>query len=272
MPGFNTWADDKRIKGLVILVLILAAVALSAYSYYTYKQSRYAFTGPNTISVAGKGEIMAKPDIGSFSFSVDAEGADAKAAQEKSATAMNAVVEYLKQNGVEDKDIKTSNYYLTPKYEWQTETKDVVCTQWGCPPQNGKQVQTGFMVNQTVEVKVRDTAKAGDLITGVGQKGATNISQLSFTIDDMEALQRQAREMAIKDARENAAKLADDLGVRLGRMMNYWEDQGGMPMPMMYAAKDSMASGAMMESAIAPSVPTGENSVVSNVTIVYEIR
>ena len=73
MPGFESWAGDKRIKTLVILVLLLAATALSAYSYFTFKQSHYIYGGPNTVSVAGKGEIFAKPDIASFSFSVAGE-------------------------------------------------------------------------------------------------------------------------------------------------------------------------------------------------------
>ncbi len=269
MPGFQSWAEDRRIKGLVILVLLGAVCALGMYSYQTYKQSKYASTGPITISVQGKGEVMAKPDIATFSFSVLAEAEDAAAAQEQSAKALNAIVAYLTENGIAEKDIKTSYYNLNPKYRWEQDRTQ--CTQWGCP--EGRQVLEGYQVNQTVEVKVRDTAQAGDLISGVGTKGATNISGLNFTIDDDESLKREAREMAIKNARENADKLAQDLGVHLGRMMNYWEDQGGYPVPM-YAAKAAGMGGdmAVMESAIAPSVPTGENTITSNVTIVYEIR
>lgn len=267
MPGFHAWADDKRIKSLVILVLVLSAASLAAYSFYTYKQSQSLYAS-NTISVSGKGEIFAKPDIASFSFSVEAEALDAAAAQEKSAESMNAIVSHLKENGIEDKDIKTSGYSLNPKYRWE----QGICTQFGCP--NGKQILEGYTVSQSVTVKVRDTAKAGDLISNVGEKGATNISGLSFTIDDDEKLKRDARELAIKDARENAKKLADDLGVRLGRMMNYWEDQtGGYPMPM-YDTMSSMGGEGMAREAkmMAPSIPSGENTITSMVTIVYEIK
>ncbi len=268
MPGSPTWAGDARIKGLVMLVLIVGATALGAYTYYTVKQSQYIYSGPNTISVTGKGEVFAKPDIATFSFAVEAEDKEAAGAQEKSASAMNAIVEYLKNDGkVEEKDIKTSGYALNPKYRWE----QGICTQFGCP--NGKQILEGYTVSQTVTVKVRDTAKAGDLISNVGSKGATNISGLSFTIDDDEALKRQARELAIKDARENADKLANDLGTRLGRMMNFWEDQGGTPMPMYDMAMSARADGmGGMEKIIAPTIPSGENTITSNVTIVYEIK
>lgn len=268
MSGFQSWADDKRIKLLVILVLILSVVSLGAYSYSTYKQSKYIFGGQNTVSVAGKGEIFAKPDLATFSFSVDAEAPDAAAAQEKSATAINAIYEYLKGNGVEEKDIKTSGYALNPKYRWE----QAACTPYGGCPQ-GKQILEGYQVNQTITVKVRDTAKAGDLISNVGENGATNISGLSFTIDDDEKLKREARELAIKDARENAKKLADDLGVRLGRMVSYYEDQG-YPTPMYDMAQSYRGESAGMskDASFAPSLPSGENTITSNVTIIYELR
>lgn len=225
------------------------------------------FGGQNTVSVAGKGEIFAKPDIATFSFSVDAEAPDAVAAQKKSADSINAIYAYLKANGIDEKDIKTSGYALDPKYRWE----QGVCTQWNCP--EGKQILEGYRVNQTITVKVRVTAKAGDLISNVGENGATNISGLSFTIDDDEKLKREARELAIKDARENAKKLADDLGVRLGRMVSYYENQGGYPVPMYNMAMSERSSdsmGASMKSS--PSIPTGENTITSNVTIVYELR
>lgn len=254
---------------LVVLVLILAGVSLAAYSYATYKQSKYMYSGQNTVSVSGKGEIFAKPDIASFSFSVEAEAPDAAAAQKKSADSINTIYAHLKDNGIEEKDIKTSGYALNPKYRWE----QGVCTQWNCP--QGKQILEGYQVNQTITVKVRDTATAGDLISNVGEKGATNISGLEFTIDDDEKLKREARELAIKDARENAKKLAEDLGQRLGRMVSYYEDQGGPIYPMYDKGMMGMGGDAMSaraEMAPGPSLPSGENTITSNVTIVYELR
>jgi uncharacterized protein len=265
MPGFSSWAADGRLKTLVLAVLILSAVALAMYSYYTYKQTRAIFAS-NTISVSGKGEVFAKPDIATFTFAVEAEAVEAADAQDKSAQDMNAIVEYLKGSGIEDKDIKTSGYSLNPKYRYEQGT----CTQWACPP--GKQILEGYTVNQMVSVKVRETGKAGDLISGVGTKGATNISGLSFTIDDDQKLKADARDMAIKDARKNAERLAGSLGVRLGRMTSFFENDAGGPIPM-YASMDASMGGMAKNerAAIAPSIPTGENTITSNVSIVYEI-
>jgi uncharacterized protein YggE len=232
------------------------------------QQSKGVYTGETVINVRGTGEVFAKPDIGSFSFSVLAEGKDANEAQTKSAEATNAILAFLKESGVAEKDIKTDYYNLNPKYDFN----QAPCPMYAsyCPESTPKLI--GYDVSQTVTVKVRDLTKSGDLISGVGGKGATNMSNLQFTIDDETALMTEARALAIADAKKQAEQLAKDLGVEIVRMTGFYEEtNGGYPMPMY----DSYAKGGdMMEQAVsvAPSVPTGENTIMSVVNISYEIK
>lgn len=258
-PFLSLW----YVRVLIILSLIGLVIALLAYANLASRQAEYANFGPTTISVTGEGEILAKPDIGQFSFSVRAEGADAATAQNQSAESINAIIDYLKNNGVEEKDIKTENYYLSPKYRYE----ERLCISGSyCPP--GDRVLDGYEVSQMVRVKVRDLDKAGDLISGVGGHGATDISNLQFTIDDESNLKAEAREQAIADAKERAKELADDLDVRLVRIINFWEDEGGY-MPYYGMGGED----AMLESrATVANMPTGENSISSRVNITYEIR
>ena len=128
----------------------------------------------------------------------------------------------------------------------------------------------GFQVSQTLNVKVRDTKKAGDLLSGVGSLGASSVSGLSFTIDDEDALQAEAREKAIEKARGKAEQLAGQLGVSLVRVVGFSEDGGGYPMPMY--ARAEMAFGDFESKMAAPEIPAGENKIVSNVSVTYEIR
>jgi len=266
MPGFSQWANDSRFKALTLLVLVLGVIALASYSYFTLKQAKYVFGGPTNISVTGKGEIFAKPDIATFSFSVTAEEVDATTAQQKGAEAVNKVMEFLKEKGIEEKDIKTSNYSLQPKYEYT----QGICTQWSCPP--GKQNLVGYTLNQSVEVKVRKTDTVGDIFTGITENGGMNVYGPTFTIDDDEKLKAEAREKAIADAKVKAEELATQLGVRLVRMTSYWENEnGGYPMPM-YDKGMSYGGDAMERASVAPSIPSGENQIISNVTLNYEVR
>ncbi len=258
-------AGDKRFKILVFLVLILLGVALGAYAHLAYVQARQVDGNLSTISVSGTAETFVKPDVATFSFSVFAEEKDAVAAQKKSADAINAISAYLKEQGIEEKDIKTINYSLNPKYEYT----QVPCTSWGpCP--GGKQNLVGYSVDQTVSVKVRSIEKAGDLIAGVGTKGATNVGGVEFTIDDTDAAKEQVRKEAIEDAQEKAKRLAESLDVRLGSLVNYFEDTPG-PIYNGYGGDAMMMKSAEAQMS-APEITPGEHTLTSNVTLIYKVR
>lgn len=259
-------------KGYVQVLLTLALIgvvgALGAYTHLTLKEAKSVFTGEANIQVAGEGEVLAKPDIGTFSFSVQAEGEDAATAQEESAKAINAVLAYLEEAGVAEKDVKTDNYNLNPKYRWEQAACPVGSV---CP--GGEQVLDGYEVFQSVTVKVRDLDASGDLISGVGERGATNISSLQFTIDDEDELMMQAREAAIADARAKAKELAKNLGMELGRVTGYWEDTNGGYMPeMRMATMEMSADNGGFGGKVAPSLPTGENTISARVNISYELK
>jgi uncharacterized protein len=259
----ETWAGDKHLKALVYVVLALAAVGLLAYAYHAYTEAQYVGGRFSTISVQGTSERFVRPDVASFTFSVMAEAATASAAQQKSAEASNAILAYLKEQGVEEKDIKTVGYSLNQKYE---AAQNAICTSVYCPPT--RQVLAGYTVDQTVSVKVRAIDNAGTLLSGVTEKGATNVSGISFTVDDPEDIQAEVRQEAIDEAEARAKELADSLGVRLGRLVSYYENG---PQPLPYGgyggAKLEMAMDAA-QVAVAP----GENEIVSAVSLVYEIR
>ncbi len=257
--------QDAHIRMIAKLVGVAAIIALLAYTYFAYVQARNIDHMPVSITVDGKGEVFAKPDIASFNFSVISKEADAASAQSRAGESMNAIVDYLKSKGVEEKDIKTTGYYLNPRYEYPETT----CTQWGCPPA-GEPKLVGYEVSQSIDVKVRKTEDAGVLIAGVGEFGATNVGGLNFTIDDEEKYKSEARELAIADAKAKAKVLADELGVHIVRMNGYWEDQGVMPYYGM--GGEAVMDMAMTKSAnVAPEIPTGENTITSNVHITYEI-
>lgn len=250
---------------LASLVLVGVVTALSAYTYVTLTQADNMYTGPTTISVTGEGEVMAVPDIGSFSFTVNEGGADAALALEASSKKVNEVIAALKEAGVAEKDIKTESYNLNPKYKYETRP----CPMGSYCPQ--EQIEDGFEVSQTVAVKVRDLDKAGSLISLVGSKKVDNISSLSFTIDDDEVLKAEARALAIAQAKAKAVVLAKDLGVTLDEMVSYYEEENfGQPVP--YAMGGDMKALSEVAPSAAPQLPVGENTTRSRVSLTYRIN
>jgi uncharacterized protein YggE len=255
------------IKLLTAGFLISATVAVLTYAALTYQQAKHWQTGPMMINVSGEGEVMARPDIGSFSFSVRAEAETATAAQEQSAIAMNDIITYLGEAGVAEADIDTSNYNLSPRYRWIEE----VCVP-GTVCRGGERVIDGYEVTQTVTVKVRDLEQSGELISGVGQRGATNVSSLQFTIDDPANLEAEARARAIADAQAKAEVLAEALGVRIVKMTGFNEEgEGRSPVEPYLMARSEMAMDGL-GGGVAPSVPVGEDEIISRVNISYEVK
>lgn len=260
--------QETYMKRIAALIGIMAIVALGAYTYSTLKQSKYLYSGPTSISVEGTGEAFGKPDIATISFGIEAKEAAAKDAQAKVDGKMKEVQEYLKSVGVEEKDIKSTYYYVGQWFDYSV----APCTNFYCPP--SEPTLKGYQATQNVTVKVRDTAKVGDILGNLGSKELQNVSGPEFTIDDMDVLKAQAREAAIKDAQEKADVLAKNLGVRLGRMTGFWENQdGGYPVPY-YDMGAPMAKSAGLggEESMNVSVPSGETKAEITVSLTYEVH
>ncbi len=219
-----------------------------------------------TISVSGEGKTTVIPDIATVSFSVITEAAVISQAQENATKKMNAAIAAVRSFGVEEKDIKTTGYNISPRYEYSKIS--VPCTEWGCPP--GKQVLTGYQVSQNVSVKIRNIADAGKILSKLGETGVSDISGLTFSLDKEDAAKDDARGKAIADAKTKAEILAKQLGVNLVRIVNFSES-GNYPI---YYAKAMAADGlgGSPQPAPVPEIPAGENTITSNVTITYEIR
>ncbi len=263
--------QKNRLSKAVLWAVVLLAVFLGVKVLSSLKELSYIGKGvypSNVIAVNGTGEVLAVPDTASFSFSVNEDGKTVKEAQDKATKKINSILDAIKSMGIDDKDVKTTSYYSNPKYEYN----QVACTNLYCPP--GKQILVGYEVSQSISVKVRNTDKAGEALTKVGELGASNISGLDFVVDDLEKVKAEAREKAVADAKAKAKVLSKTLGVKLDTVVNFYENGDGA-YPIMYreSAMDAKGGiGAVMSAQATPSVPTGENKIVSNVTITYEIR
>lgn len=256
------WPRIMGATALGVLALFLLAATVNEL-----KSSRYIGSGvspTNTIYVSGEGSVFAVPDTANFTVTVEETAKDVATAQTAATKKANDIIDYLKKEGIEDKDIQTTDYSVNPHYEWN----QAVCPAGSsyCPP--GRQTLTGYDVSQTLSVKVRDTNKAGTLLSGVGSRGATNVSGLNFTVADQNLLEDQARGKAIQDAQAKAETLAQQLGVTLVRVVSFSESGG----PIYYGkTMDAIGMGGA-ESAPTPQIPTGQNKITSNVSVTYEIR
>ncbi len=219
----------------------------------------------NTISFDGKGEVTAAPDLAVVNLTLRSEAKEAKEAQSKVTTTEKAVLSFLEKSGIAKKDIKTESYNSYPKYDYGTPCYGG----YGMPCRQEAPKVIGYEVSENISVKIRDLAKAGEIVSAVGALGVTEISGPNFSIEKEDELKAQARKIAIDEAKAKAETLANDLGVRLVRIVNFSENGN---YPMLYAAKSMMAEDSVSSPAPSPELPTGETKITSNVTITYEIR
>ena len=259
--------DRNYAIGKTLLVVATAVCILSVFlvtKIVTEVTSWYETSGEyasNTINVDAMAEVVAVPDVATFNFGVVEESESVEQAQESASKKMNLAIAFLKENGIEEKDIKTTDFSANPKYQYST------CRSFDCPPSTRELV--GYEVRQTVQVKVRDTSKAGQILAGITSQEVSNISGLSFTVDDTEALKEQARNEAVQKARAKAEALADSLGVKIKKLVSFSEDSSGGPI---YMEAKAYGIGGSADSAIAPELPVGENTITSRVYITYEIK
>lgn len=206
----------------------------------------------NTISFNGEGKVLAKPDVAVISLSIVTEATISKAAQDENSRKSKAVTDFLKNQAIEEKDIKTTGYNIYPQYRY---------------PQYNKPEIRGYQVNQTMEVKVRDLDKVSPVLDGVVSAGVNQVNNLSFQIDNPDALKAEARAKAIEDAKMRAEELENQLDVDLGRIVNFSEG-GGITPPLIFYEKAGIGG----FGGDGPTVPTGENEIVVNVTLTYQIK
>lgn len=261
------WTNKHFIKVSTVFICLLCLLAITAIFGSFHGNNHTSKDAQNTIVISGHGEVTAVPDIANISFTIDKTATTVKDAQDGVATIEAQALAVLKAKNIADADIQTSNASFNPTYEYKTDGP-AICTAYGCPPVNGKNVITGYESTETINVKIRNTDDVGTIMAQLGTTGVSDLSGPDFSIDNPDTLQVQARQKAITDAQTKAAELAKELGVRLGAITSFSEN-GNTPMPMMYAKTDMMAP--TMASAPAV-VPQGENTITSDVTITYAIN
>jgi uncharacterized protein YggE len=263
--------DEIKRGPLPQIIMILVAVFIFVVIFYfliaanaKLKETQYIGIGSqqnNTITVSKTGTVYAKPDLATVTVTVTTDAKTASDAINQNRDKSSAVITFLKAQSVQDKDIKTVGYNVYPKYEYGG---TVVESSIYPSVRNPKLV--GYTATESLQVKIRQMDKIGDITTGAVTAGASNVSSLAFTVENIDTVKAQARNQAIADAKAEAQSIASNLGVKLGRIVGFNESQYNP----IYYADMAKSSGTGIAPAAEP-VATGENKINDTVTIIYEI-
>ncbi|MFC3529120.1 SIMPL domain-containing protein [Paracoccus mangrovi] len=204
------------------------------------------------LTVGGQGLSSAQPDLATISLGVSSRAATAAEAMTQNAEAQNKVIEALKAEGIEARDIQTSGLNLSPMLDY---SKD------GEAPR-----VTGYAAQNNVTVRVRDIAGLGAVLDKLVASGANEIGGINFTREDMTEAEDAARSAAVQDARRRAEIMAEAAGMRLGPLLRLSDTPvESQPVPMM-----RMMAAEAKGSAPTP-VEAGELTVSANVTAIFAL-
>ncbi len=217
-------------------------------------------TKTDLFTAEGEGQVTEVPDTATLYVGVTQTSSSVTDAKNKTNTAVNKVIADIKALGISEKDIKTTNYSINPNYG----TGDVVPMMY--PTRGGDNI-TGYTVTQNLEVKIKQTEKANNVIDVVTKAGGNLVGGINFTFSDelSEKLENQARKEAVDNAKKKAQNLANVSGIKLGRVVNVVETSS-IPRFMPVAKTMQAANDTSSETQVTP----GENTVTVNVTIYYE--
>ncbi len=205
------------------------------------------------LTVTGEGRVEAVPDMATIRLGVTAEARTAAEAIRANSRSMTTVLERLKAAGIEDRDLQTSNFNVSPRWERSGSTNEAPRI-------------VGFVAQNMLSVRIRDLSILGETLDAVARDGANNFSGLSFGLQDPEPARDAARAAAVAETRRKALLLAEAAGVTLGSILTIDEADGGnRPPVMMEMAEMRMAA------SDAVSVAPGELTMSARVRLVYEI-
>lgn len=233
----------------VALVILTAGLFYGIGAVNNYSNS---LTPSGTITVSAEGKVVAIPDIAALSFTVVSIGQDPVGLQSENVKKMNGAIEFVKSQGVDDKDIKTTQFNLFPRYEYDENKRQSFIA--------------GYELRQSVQIKIRDLSKISSTLGGLPNAGINEIGQLQFDMDNPEFYLNQAREQAFGKARAKAEAMAKQNDVKIKKVVGFGESPNFISP--IYARAEALGKSLDFSQ---PTIEAGSQEVSVNVSVTYEI-
>ena len=226
------------------LVAVLAAMLTAAAPALAAEDTRVP-----QLTASGEGLVEVVPDIAVVTLGVVTRGRTAAEALTANSTGMTAIIAGLKGAGIDEKDIGTSGFSVSPLYP---------------PERNDAAAEPkiiGYAVSNQLRVTIRDLAASGALLDKVVSAGANQVNGISFEVADRVKPAEEALKRAVADARRKAAIMAEAAGVKLVRVLSVSADNGGGYYP---------TAAPMVKSMAVPVMP-GQQAINQTATVVWEV-
>jgi uncharacterized protein YggE len=206
-----------------------------------------------TVRVTGTAEIKVVPDRAVIELGVEKQSASASMAKQSADAAARKILASLHANGVDEKDIQTTFLYLQPQFNYR----------------RGMRISY-FVAAQTLTVTIRDLSRLDALLESLIRAGGNRIDSIQYETSDLRKYHDDARERAVKAAREKAQALAAAIGQEIGKAQTIEElaEPAGQSYGFMSNTSFEVSKTRAQSSATAP----GEKSISASVVVAFELN
>lgn len=245
----------------VLPVLVLAALVMAGCTDSTVIGSGEDLP---SITARGVGEVTGIPDTVVIVLGVETQAPQAADALARNNESSEAVIQELRDAGVEEEDIQTSQFSISPRFG----ERDGLSPDFPVPPGPTGEI-VGYTVTNLVTARMSSESNAGELIDAAAQAAGDDIrvQSVRFEIDDKGPLFAEARADAVERAREQAEQLAQAAGVELGEVRSITESSTGEPPMPLFARTGPEAADASLGVNLQP----GSQELTLQVEVVYGI-
>lgn len=208
--------------------------------------------GPVVVS-AGEAIVKRAPDRAWVTITAESRARSPKEAQKLNADVMSDVLERLKGAGLSGDAIQTRAYELHPEYDYN----------------EGRQRLRGYLARNSVEVRIDDLPRVGEVLDLAVGAGATSVGNVRFDLKDRGGAEREALRQAVDDARRRADAAASGAGMTVVRVLRIEEMRAAVvppPRPMMMESRTAAMADA------APPVEPGQIEIRADVRLVAAIK
>jgi len=246
---------------VLTLVLMVSLILIGVSIFKTIREAQYvddSLKTRDTFQVSGSSEGYYAPDMAQVTFSVISEAETVSEVTNSNSTKMNQVITAMKEIGVSEDDLQTREFNLRPRYEYHDDNDN-----------GSRRVLVGYQLTQSLVARLHDLDKVGTALSRGTTAGANDVTNLAFSIEEDEKIRKELREKAITDAKEKAAVLEDQVGFKLGKIINFNESGGSyIPRPLFQESYNYKQEG----NAPDVNIESGTNKMEINVTLTYELQ
>lgn len=242
--------EQKNIKQTIVTVLVVL-VLVYVLPVRNIRWGKLEFSSDRTVTVVGEAKQQVNNEIASFSAGVTAINDNKDVAVKEVNDKVAKLIENIKNFGIEEKDIKTSNLSIYQQEDYIEATRRSQPGQW--------------RVSNNVEVILRQVERTSELVDLLAGSGATDVYGPNLRIDEESDAGDELFTEAVADARAKAEKAAEAAGAKLGKVVSMTEAGSSSVVPFYRAAAEGMGGGG------APIEP-GSSQISKTVTVVFELR